>query len=877
MDWRPNSRSSRTLYRALLLAYPAEFREEYGAEMERLLSDRLAGDRASSLWLTIVGDVLRNAPREHLSILVRDLRHSFRLFAQAPGFTVTALAALALGIGAAVTIFTLIDTVLLRSLPFGDPARLVYMWTPIPRYQSLPREISPTFADVMAWRSASRSFTGITALQQHMVTWNPGGDPVRIGGAMVQGNFFETLQATPLLGRTIDANDDRPGQERVVVISYGLWSTHFGADPAVLGKSMRLGNLPYRIIGVMPPQFVYPHANDFPFAIAGLPRTDAWIPTAFSPRDLANRRISSDAAIGRLRPGVTLARAQAEVSALQKGLDSLNVPELRGSTSLLVPFIETTVGPVRSLMRLLAGAVILVLLIACGNVANLLMARAAAREHEMGVRTALGAPRSRLIRQVLTESLLLAIAGGGLGAGLCFAAVRVLARMNPGDIPRFEEISVDWRVLVFALAISLVTGILFGALPALASARANVADLLREGGGRGIAGGSSRVRYALVAADVALSVVLLGGAVLFIRSYLYVQSEQKGFAPSTLTMNLALDLQQRVPPPRVASWFRAALERVSALPGMVAAGATNALPLSGHESMTTIQVEGYANRPNQTANGRSVAGDYFTAIQTPLIAGRYLTSDDIPAQPTPAPPVVVVSESFARLYFQGRSAIGGRMAAGQPGAAWSTIVGVVADVRHSSLEAPPEPTFYQASWFVDSLAIRTALPPETVIASVRRAVRDAGAPFVLADIETMQQRTEQAAAPRRFQTVLLAAFAAIAVFLALVGLYGLLSYTVRQRTAEIGVRMALGAGRSQVVAMVLRRGLALAGIGLVIGLAAAGAAARWAASLLYGINAFDPVTFVVVPLLVMTAAAIACLLPAWKAARVDPVSSLRHQ
>ena len=875
MDWRPNSRSSRTFYRALLLAYPAEFREEYGAEMERLLSDRLAGEPAPRLWLTLLGDVFRNAPREHLSVLARDVRHSLRLFAQAPGFTATALAALALGIGAAVTIFTLIDTVLIRALPFGDPARLVYMWTPIPRYRSLPREMSPTFADTMAWRSGSRSFADITAFQQHMITWYPGGDPVRIGGAMVQGNFFETLQAKPLLGRIIDANDDRPGQERVVVISYGLWNSHFAADPAVLGKSMQLGNLLYRIIGVMPPQFVYPHANDFPFAIAGLPRTDVWTPTGFAPRDLANRRISSNAAVGRLHAGVTLVRAQAEISALQKGLDPLNVPELRGSTSLLTPFIETTVGPARSLMRLLAGAVILVLLIACGNVANLLMARAAAREHEMGVRTALGAPRSRLIRQVLTESLLLAIAGGALGAGLSFAAVRVLARINPGDIPRFEEISIDWRVLLFALAISLLTGILFGTLPALAGARANVADLLREGGGRGIAGGSSRVRYALVAADVALSVVLLGGAVLFIRSYLYVQSEQKGFAASTLTMRLAADLQQRVPPPRMAAWFRGALERVAAVPGVVAAGATNALPLSGHESMSTIRVDGYPNSPNQTANGRTVAGDYFRAMQTPLIAGRYLTSADIPAQPAPAPPVVV-SESFARIYFHGRSAIGGRVAIGQTSTGWSTIVGVVANVRHSSLEAPPAPTFYQPSWFVDQIAIRTALPPENVIASVRRAVRGVGAPFVLADIQTMQQRTDQAGAPRRFQTVLLAAFAAIAVFLALVGLYGLLSYTVRQRTAEIGVRMALGAGRSQVVGMVLRRGLALAGLGLLLGLLAAGAAARWATSLLYGIHAFDPVTFLVVPLLIMTAAALACLLPAWKASRVDPVSSLRH-
>ena len=878
MAWRPASRS---VYRALLLAYPAEFRQEYGDEMDRMVSERMATESPALLWLVLVADVFRNAPREHLHILVRDVRHSLRLFAQAPGFTATALAALALGIGAAVTIFTLIDTVLLRSLPLGEPDRLIYLWTPIPRYKDVPREIGPSFADILAWRAASHSFESITAFQQHDVTWNHGDESIRIGAAAVLGNFFSTLQAAPLLGRPIVPDDDRPGAERVAVLSYGLWNAQFGHDPAVLGRTMQLGGRPVRIIGVMAPDFVYPQSTDFPYANQS--RTEVWIPLALSPQEEANRLISSMAAIGRLRRGVTLPHAQAEISALEKSLDTLNPPMLRGTESYLSPFIETAVGPVRPLMRLLAGAVLLVLLIACGNVANLLVARAVTREHEMGVRTALGAPRSRLVRQVLTESVLLSTAGGALGALLCFAAVRILARMNPGDIPHFEQLSVDWRVLVFALGISLATGIVFGAFPALAASRSNVVDRLREGAGRGGVGpgGSSMLRSVLVVADVALAVVLLGGAILLIRSYLYVEGEDKGFAPSTLTMTLAIDLQSRVPPQRVAAMSRDAVMRIESLAGVISAGATSALPLGHRESLSTFRVEGYPNLPDQTVSVRNVTGGYFAAMQIPLIAGRYLTSADIPAQPTPVPAAVVVSERFAKIYFHGPGrAIGGHVRAADPGSngtVWSNVVGVVGDVRHSSPESAPMPTLYTPSWFIDSIAIRTALPPEGMVAAVRRALHELGSPFVLADIQTMRERASEAEARRRFQTVLLAAFAGIAVFLALVGLYGLLSYAVRQRTAEIGVRMALGAGRGDVIGMVLRQGLALAAGGLAIGLCGAATVARLGASLIYGVGALDPVTFAAVPFLVLAAASFACFLPAWKAARVDPATSLREQ
>jgi putative ABC transport system permease protein len=809
------------------------------------------------------------------NILAADVHQSARRLAKAPGFTLVALLVIALGLSATTTVFSLIDAVLLRSLPYGEPDRLVYMWAPIDEFKALDQESPPPYADLMDWRKMSHSFTYITGLQQRIALLGDG-NPERVGCAAVLGNFFQTLKAAPQLGRAIDADDDRPGQPRVAVISDALWRTRFAGNPDAVGKTIRMDSQDYRVIGVMPKDFGYPHGADFPTPqFAALKRTDVWIPAALNPRQVLSRPDPTpDVAIGRMRAGVTFEQAQSEMSAIEKRLAPLYPPLFRDVQARLVPFIESPVGSVRPLLRLILGAVLLVLLMVSVNFANLLLSRVAGRVHEIGVRTALGAQRARLVRLMLTESLMLSLAGGALGALMSFAALKMVARLNPGDIPRFEEATIDSRVLLFGLVIALATGFVSGIFPALSGSSVNVSELLRQGG-RGIAGSRWRARNALIVAEVALAVVLLAGAGLLIRSYLMVQGEDKGFAPSTLTMTLNVDPRARKPE-QVDAFRRRVMDRIRTLPGVEAAGSIDDLPLSRSEDSLLIEVEGRGKW--EAANVRETAGEYFRAMQIPLIAGRFLNDADIPVPCVAPPKSVIVTASLARAYLGGRDrGVGRRL---RFDSAWSTVVGVVGDVRgdfrDGSLEKAPQPTVYWQCGLADSVAIRTAGPPAAIISSVRRIVSGVDRGSTLTDIRTMKSYIYDAGARRRFQTVVLAAFSGIAVFLALAGLYGLLSYTVTQRRAEIGVRMALGASRSAVVWMVVRYGVTLAGCGLAMGLALASGLTRVMASLLYRVRAADPITFIAVPLFILFVAVVACLVPAWRAARTDPVSALRH-
>ena len=870
MAWR---RSAVKIYHALLFAYPAEFRHEYGSQMEQLFENRLHSEPALRVWLDTLADVAFSAPREHFHILAADLVYGARMIRKSPAFTLVALFAMALGIGATTAVFSLINAVLIRSLPYGDPQRLVYIWMPNPRFKEIPLEMSPNSPDFYAWLPSQQSFSDLTMFNQQRFRMVEADNVQRVGGAAVAGNFFHTLQAAPELGRAIEPEDDQPGHEHVAVISDALWRSRYGGAPTALGKTLNLNHEIYAIVGVMPRGFQYPHSADFPYSDSDIAATELWIPAALTPRQKSDWSAARDAVtIGRLKPGVSLNRAQAEMSALEARLDPLLHPaEFRGWVALVRPFIDTAVGPVRPLLWLLLGAVSMVLLIACSNVANLLLARAAGRVHEMGVRSALGAERVRLVRQMLTEALLLALGGGMLGVLIAYGALRLILRIHPGDIPRLNETSLDARVLLFTAGASLLTGLAFGLLPALAASRVNVSSLLKQGGNKGIAGTSNRLRNCLIITQVALSVILLAGAGLLIRSYLKVQSVDTGFAPSTLTMNIVLDERYETPQ-KLDAYFRNLITQVNQLPGVKSFGLVSALPLSHRESISTVEIKGHTVKKDETVDARTATTAYFESMGIRLLEGRFFADEAVRDHPAE----MMVSQSFAKLYFPRESVIGQQFRSGDQ---WHTIVGVVADVRSSSLEESPRPMIYSPFLQMPDnhayLTIRTTSAPDQLISSIAKILRSIDPNITPEHAGTMRQFMSEATRARRFQTVVLSVFAAVAVFLALVGLYGLMAYAVKQRTAEIGIRIALGASAARVLSLVVGKGLALVAAGLVFGLAGALVLTRLGTSWLYGVSPADPLTLIAVPVLILAVALVACLIPAWKATRIDPVTALR--
>jgi len=872
MAWR---RSAVKIYRALLFVYPAEFRHEYAVEMEQVFEDRLAHEPRLRVWLDVLMDLALTAPKEHLHILVADLRYAARVAAKSPAFTFVALLAMALGIGATTSVFSLINAVLIRSLPYEDPQRLVYIWTPIPRIKNLPAEMSPGTADFYTFREGARSFSELTMFSQARLTLVRPGESRRVGAAKVAGDFFETLGARTQLGRTIEPSDDQPGHAHVVVISDALRRSLFGPDKEVLGETLQLDREIYSIVGVMPQSFRYPHNSDFPYSDSDIPSTDLWIPAALTAQQKSAWDGFLSGAVGRLKPGASLKQAQAELNAIETRIDPVIHPEIfRGMAVLVRPFVDTAVGPVRSLLWLLLGAVSAVLLIESSNVANLLLARAAGRVHEMGVRTALGAERARLIRQMLTEAVMLALGGGALGAALAFAAVRLLVRWHPIDIPRLDETSLDAQVLLFTVAVSLLTGLTFGLLPALAASRVNVSALLKQGGNKGVAGSSNGLRNSLIVAEVAMSVVLLAAAGLLIRSFVKVQSVDTGFAPSTLTMRFVLDARYDTAQ-KINAFFGSLMGEVTNLPGVTVVGQITGLPLSHGEGLSTLEIKGRPAQKDETVNSRSATSAYFRAMGIPLLEGRLFQDEDVPGRAAE----IVVSRSFRERYCPNDPCTGRELRIGDGN--WHAIVGVVADVRHSSLEQNPQPTVYAPFRFAPEprayLTVRSSIPPAQLVPSITKIARSLDPAITPERAGTMADLEADAIRPRRFQTVVLSVFAGVAVFLALVGLYGLMAYAVKQRAAEIGIRIALGASSAQVLRMVLSKGLALTAAGLGIGLAGAFAVTRLVRSWLYGVTPTDPVTFLLVPAMILAVAFAACLIPAWRAARIDPVASLRSE
>ena len=807
MDW-PQSHTK--LFRAMLLCYPAAFRHEYGAEMERLFRDRLHSEPRFRLWLETIVDVALTAPKEHFLILLADLGYGCRVLMSMPGFTAIVLSVIALGIGATVSIFSVVNAVLLRSLPYGHPEKLVYIWSPNRNFKGLPQEMGPNVPDCYEWQRLNHSLSSMTMFGQTAVNVVRNGYSTRVGAAFVTGSFFRTLQAMPELGRALDANDDQPGHEHVAVISDEFRRSEFGSTTDVIGKQIQLNRQKYTVVGVMSREFGYPFDGDVPYDRTGFKQTDIWLPAAYSVKQKTDRAEFQGAlALGRLREGISVAAAQADLAGIEARLQPLYSEMWRGWTVFVKPLVETIIGPVEKMLWLLLGAVGLVLAIAICNVASLLLARATARAHELGIRTALGAARSRIVRQLLTESLLLSCVGGALGVAFSYAAVRLLTTLNPGNIPRFDSTNVDGRALAVALFLSIGTGLVVGLAPALAASRPAVNDLLKKGGNR-IAGGYGGGRFALIVLEVALSVILLAGSGLLIRSYLQLEAVDPGFSPATLTFNVELDerynkpeLQERL--------YKNFLQKLQGIQGIRNAGATTSIPLTDTNSATFAEIRGFG-RSREMIESWSATPDYRRALGIPLLLGRDFDAHDVSAKP----PVVIVNKSFADAYFHGRNPLGGQVRTGIgdfSGSTWSTVIGVVGNTRHNTLEEASKPQLFQPALSGNNFAVRCILPVPKVISQARQALRSLDPVLTLDGVHTMGERIQQSNARRRFQTSLFTGFAVIAVALALVGIYGLMAYSVKQRTTEIGVRLAIGFSRARILSLILSQGLRLQAMG----------------------------------------------------------------
>ena len=817
----------------------------------------------------------------------QDVHYGLRALSKHRSFTFVAVLTLALGIGACTAIFSLVNAVLIRSLPYGDSGKLVYLFTPNP-HLGIPAEAAgPRNADFFDLKKQSHSFAEMTLFEQASYSVTADELLERVGAAKVDAGFFTTLQAAPELGRAISTSDDQPGSDRVVVISHDLWRTMFGGRNDILGRTLRLDGDPYQIVGIMPADFGYPHKSDLAYGNGRIGTTQLWLPSALTPQQRADREGGAGFALARLRPGVTLHEAQAEMSSIISRLNVLQPPALRGRVALVKPFHDIALGPVRSLMWLLLGTVGFVLLIACGNAANLLLARAANRTHELGVRATLGARRGRLLRQMLTESLLLSAAAGLVGIGLAYLFLHALLRLDPGDIPRMADATLDTRVMAFLVLVTALTSILFGILPAFSATRINLAEFLNSGGIRGIAGDRRRVRNGLVIAQVALLVVLLTGAGLMLRSYINVLSINTGFSASTVVVNVPLGPQynrlnaQYDSAQKRRALFGQLLDRIKPTRGVQSVAVVDYIPLSSSMNLMRLEVEGYANGKNQLAETHAVTPDYLSTMQISLLKGRDFTDDDGPGHPS----VAIVNQAFAKKYFAGNDPISHHVR-GSPTDPWTTIVGLIADARNMNLEEAAPPQIYFSFWQRDSneapasgayIAVRSFLSQDVVVSEIRTAVRSIDANLAVADVHPMSDLVSRATARRRFQTTLLTLFSGMAMFLAVVGVYGLLAYSVSQRLGEIGIRMALGSSRTRVASLVLLQGLKLLGIGLLLGLTAATACTRLLASFLFGVPAVDPLTFSLVPVLLFVATLAACIIPSLRAAAVNPMNALRHE
>jgi predicted permease len=807
--------------------------------------------------------------------LLKDIRYGMRSLLKHPGFTAIVVVTLAVGIGASSAIFSIVNSVLLRPLPYARAERLVAI-------QALGRDgkrvqISP--ANFLDWRAQNTVFEHLAAILTRPANLALADQAERIDLAMTSANFFSVFGTEPERGRFFITEEEQAGHPAVVVLSHGLWQRRFGGDESLVGKPITLDGNSYTVVGIAPAGFQYPD------------KTDAWVPP-FKLAPTLNERMDPTqvrgfgmlAAVALLKPGVSLTQAASEMETITTRLRQ-QYPETNNRSFNPVVSLHThLVGETGPMLLLLFGAVSFVLLIACANVANLLLASAASRQKEMAIRTALGASRLRVIRQLLTESLMLAFAGGAIGLLLALWGVALMTKLLPHDFPRAGEINLDWRVLAFTLFASVLTGILFGLAPALQISKTDVQESLKESG-RGSSGSRrhNRLRNLLIVGEVALSVVLLVGAGLLFRSFLQLQSVNTGFTPQqVLTVRLSPAGSNYRRDADYISFYSQAMQRVSAIPGVEAVGAINTLPLDKGPT-AGFRIEG---RPPLTidkwpgGNYRTVSTDYFHAMKIPVVQGRAFNDRDTET----APLVMIINEALAQRDFPNENPVGKRInlgneAQGKP--VWWEIVGVAANVRSLELREEATPEFYlsalQDSFANMFLVVRTSVEPTSVAASVRRAAADVDKSAAVSDVKTMEHIVSDAVTQPRFNLFLLGLFSGIALLLSAAGIYGVTAYSVTQRTHEFGIRMALGAQVGDVLKMILRQGMLLISVGVVVGLLASFALTRLLRTLLFGVTVTDPLTFVAITLLLTFVALLACYIPARRATKVDPLIALRYE
>jgi putative ABC transport system permease protein len=799
----------------------------------------------------------------------QDLRYGLRMLLKNPAFTAVAVIALALGIGANTAIFSVVNGVLLSPLPYPQPEQLAMVWLDN-RRQGIRDDITsyPNFLD---WRDKNHSFQGMSGMRNLAVNLTGTGEPEELRGAAVAANFFSLMGVNPAQGRGFTTEEEQPGKDKVVILSHGLWRRRFGGDPGILNKTVSLNGEQNTVIGVMPPGFQFPS------------KAELWAPLAPNERLRAARGAFWLPVVGRLKPGVSRAQAQADMDLIAKQLEQ-QYPNINAGYGInVMPLHEQMVGNLRRTLLVLLGAVGFVLLIACANVANLLLARAAARQREIAVRAALGAGRWRIVRQLLTESVLLSIVGGALGVLLAWWGLETLLKLSPANLPRLDNIHLDARVLGFTFGLSLLTGLLFGLAPALQTSQLELGETLKEGGRSGSGSRrTQRLRSAFIVAEIALTLALLIGAGLLIRSFWRLQEVSPGFrSERLLTLQLSLPRTKYPEGAQVVTFFQQLQERLAALPGVESASATTTILLPKLANSSSFTIENHSQDPQAQRLELpfdAVQPNFFQTMDIQLLRGRTFAPQDARGQPD----VAIVNETFAKRYFPNEDPVGKRFTFGDGNnPQWISIVGVVRDTKRQGLDAPVRIESWlphaQAPSRSMQVVLRSKGDPLALAGAVREAVWSLDRDLPIPKLQTMEQVLSESVAQRRLSMLLLSIFAAVALLLAAVGIYGVMSYVIAQRTNEIGIRVALGAQAGDVLKLILGQGMKLALLGVGLGLVTTLLLTRLLASLLFGVSATDPATFAGVALLLLLVALLACWLPAWRATKVDPIVALRYE